>query len=125
MAAARTIRVLILNLCLEREPLYGIGEWAERLDPAALGVEPEEVALLCDDRVGRALDQLFDCDRASLLTALVLRAIGEFQVDCSRCTTTRPRSPCTATTAQLTGASGAARAPPPRNAVITRSIAAI
>ena len=84
MAAARTIRVLILNLCLEREPLYGIGEWVERFDPPALGVESEEVALLCDDRVGRALDQLFDCDRASLLTQLVLRAIGEFRVDCSQ-----------------------------------------
>src|ERR1039458_9472481 len=67
MAAARTIRVLVANLCLEREPLYGIGEWAERFDPAALGLEPDEVALLCDDRVGRALDQLFDSDRASLL----------------------------------------------------------
>jgi len=84
MPAARTIRVLVANLCLEREPLYGIGEWAERFDPAALGMESEEVALLCDDRVGRALDQLFDSDRASLLCELVLRAIGEFGVDCSQ-----------------------------------------
>jgi hypothetical protein len=84
MPAARTIRVLVLNLCLEREPLYGIGEWAGRFDPGALGLEPEEVGLLCDDRVGRALDQLFDCDRASLLTELVLSAIREFRVDCSQ-----------------------------------------
>jgi transposase len=76
--------VLVANLCLEREPLYGIGEWAERFDPAALGLEPDEVALLCDDRVGRAVDQLFDSDRASLLCELVLRAIAEFGVDCSQ-----------------------------------------
>jgi transposase len=84
MAVSRTIRVLVMNLCVEREPLYGIGEWAERFDPAALGVEREEVELLCDDRVGRALDRLFDSDRASLLTELALGAIKEFRVDCSQ-----------------------------------------
>ncbi len=84
MAASRAIRALVINLCLEREPLYGIGEWAARFDAGALGLELEEVALLCDDRVGRALDRLFDCDRASLLTELVLCAIKEFRVDCSQ-----------------------------------------
>ncbi len=40
--------------------------------------------LLNDDRVGRSLDLLFDCDRASRLTELALRAIKEFGVDCSQ-----------------------------------------
>jgi transposase len=84
MAAARTIKVLVLNLCVEREPLYGIGEWACRFEAGALSLEPGEVALLCDDRVGRALDRLFDADRASLLTELTLGAIREFGVDCSQ-----------------------------------------
>ncbi len=82
MAAARTTKVLVVNLCVEREPLYGIGEWAARFEAATLSLEPGEVALLCDDRVGRALDRLFDADRASLLTELTLRAIREFGVDC-------------------------------------------
>lgn len=84
MAVARTIRVLVMNLCVEREPLYGIAEWAGRCDATALSLEPGELELLCDDRVGRALDQLFDCDRASLLTELALQAIKEFAVDCSQ-----------------------------------------
>ena len=84
LAAARTIKVLVLNLCVEREPLYGIGEWARRFEAGALSLEPGEVALLCDDRVGRALDRLFDADRASLLTELTLRAIREFGVACSQ-----------------------------------------
>ena len=84
MAVARTIRVLVMNLCVEREPLYGIGEWAQRFDPVALSLAGDEVELLCDDRVGRALDQLFDCDRASLLTEIALSAIKEFGVDCSQ-----------------------------------------
>jgi transposase len=84
MAAARMIRVLVVNLCVEREPLYGIAAWAARFDPTALSLEPDEVELLCDDRVGRALDRLFDCDRASLLCELALRAIKEFRIDCSQ-----------------------------------------
>jgi len=37
-----------------------------------------------DDRVGRALDQLFDADRGSLLVELMLGVIGEFRVDTSQ-----------------------------------------
>jgi transposase len=84
MPAARAILVLIVNLCVCREPLYGIAEWAAAHDPAALGLGAEEPALLSDDRVGRALDQLFDADRASLLAELVLVAIREFGIDCSQ-----------------------------------------
>ncbi len=84
LPAACVIGVLVCNLCHEREPLYGLREWAERFEPQALGLEREELELLGDDRVGRALDQLFDADRASLLTELVLGAIAEFEVDCAQ-----------------------------------------
>ena len=49
-----------------------------------LDLRPGEAGLLNDDRVGRALDQLFDSDRGSLLTGLVLHAVREFGVDCSQ-----------------------------------------
>lgn len=39
-----------------------------------------EGALCNDDRVGRALDELFLADRASVTTALSLAAIGAYQV---------------------------------------------
>jgi len=76
--------VLVRNLCLEREPLYGLADWAGDLEPRLVGLAPGEAALLNDDRVGRALDELFDADRGSLLTDLVLAAISEFAVDCSQ-----------------------------------------
>jgi transposase len=82
LPAATAIGLLVRNLCLAREPLYGLREWAERFDPALLGLSAGESELLNDDRVGRALDQLFDCDRASLLTDLMLGVIAEFQIDC-------------------------------------------
>jgi len=45
--------------------------------PEQLGLQPGQAALLKDDRVGRALDDLQCADRASLLTILVLGAVGE------------------------------------------------
>jgi len=45
-----------------------------------LWLAPEQGALLHDDRVGRALDGLFDADRRALLTNLVVHMVKEFQV---------------------------------------------
>jgi transposase len=84
LPAARVIGVLVRNLCVAREPLYGLAEWAERFEPGLLGLAPGEAALLNDDRVGRALDALFDADRGSLLLELMLGVISEFQIDVSQ-----------------------------------------
>ena len=81
VANARLLGVLVRNLILARVPLYGLGEWAEGWVPRLLGLEPADLALLNDDRVGRALDRLFDADRAALLTDLVVGAVKEFKVE--------------------------------------------
>lgn len=83
LPAATAIGVLVRNLCVEREPLYGLASWAGAFEPGLLGLAPGEAGLLNDDRVGRALDALFDSDRGSLLTELVLAAVREFRIDCS------------------------------------------
>ncbi len=72
---------MVLNLLAGREPLYGLGEWAARFDPTPLGLAHGDAELINDDRVGRALERLFDADRASLLTELMLEVIAEFGVD--------------------------------------------
>jgi transposase len=84
LAAAAVVGVLVRNLCVEREPLYGLAGWAATFEPRSLGLRAGDAGLLNDDRVGRALDELFDADRGSLLTGLVLRAIREFNVDCGQ-----------------------------------------
>ena len=84
LPAATVIGVLVSNLCVAREPLYGLADWAGRHDPALLALQPGQAGLLNDDRVGRALDALFAADRASLLTQLMLGVIAEFQIDCSQ-----------------------------------------
>lgn len=84
LGAATVIGVIVRNLCVAREPLYGLAEWADRHDPGLLGLAEGEAVALNDDRAGRALDQLFDADRGSLLCELMLGVISEFKVDCSQ-----------------------------------------
>ncbi len=76
----RTIGVVVRNLVLGRAPLYGLGAWASGFDPELLGLFAGEAGLLNDDRVGRALDELFLADRASLTTALSVAAISAYGV---------------------------------------------
>jgi transposase len=84
LAPARALGVLVRNLVLHREPVYALGEWAAPFDPSVLGLDADQVHLLNDDRVGRALLSLFDADRASLLNRMVLGAVAEFSIDCSQ-----------------------------------------
>jgi transposase len=72
--------VLLSNFLLSREPLYSVAAWASSFVPEHLGLRPEDLALLNDDRCGRAFDHLFRADRASLLTAVALAAIGAFEL---------------------------------------------
>ena len=82
LSAARALGVLLRNIVLnERQPIYTHAEWARRVEPTLVALAEGEAAYLNDDRVGRALDRLFDADRAALLTELVVGAIGEFRVD--------------------------------------------
>ena len=72
--------VLLRNLIVARVPLYSVGDWAGEFAPSLLGLRAVQVPLLNDDREGRALDQLFDADRSSLLTDLVVHMVREFDV---------------------------------------------
>jgi len=81
---ATCIGLLLRNIILEREPLYGLGEWAKQYQPGLLGLNNEQMQFMNDDRVGRALDYLFDADRASLQTEIVVKAITEFRLETSQ-----------------------------------------
>jgi transposase len=81
LPTALTLTVLLQNMLIERQPLYAIPGWVARRVPEHMGLLPDQVALLNDDRIGRALDHLHQADRASLLTALVMQVVREFQID--------------------------------------------
>jgi len=78
--AAAVTGVLVRNLACGRTPLYGLADWASGYQPAQLGLQPGQAALLNDDRAGRVLDALFEADRASMMTALTVAAVGGFGI---------------------------------------------
>ncbi|MGH3372528.1 MAG: IS1634 family transposase [Nocardioidaceae bacterium] len=80
LESARAIGMVVRNLVLGRAPLYGLGAWAAGYAPGLLGLFAGEAQACNDDRVGRALDELFLADRASLTTALSLAAISAYGV---------------------------------------------
>jgi transposase len=81
ISPARGLLVLLKNLLLSREPLYGVGEWAAQYNPDVLGLSARQIGSLNDDRMGRCLDRLFQSDCSSLALAVVAHAVTEFDVD--------------------------------------------
>ena len=78
---ASVLGVVVRNLGVAHRPRYSMGEWAAAYSSAELGLGAGDACLLNDDRVGRTLGRLFDADRASLLTEVVVGAIRRFGID--------------------------------------------
>jgi hypothetical protein len=68
--------VLLRSIIVEREPIDRQQETVHGFADGMFGISAQEMVHLCDDRLGRALDRLFDADRTALLTELVL-AVGQ------------------------------------------------
>lgn len=75
--------VMVSNILSSGDPVYGIGEWAEKYEPSALGLTSSQIAEINDDRIGRALDALFLANRNGLMTDLVIDTIRKFNIDLS------------------------------------------
>ena len=76
--------LLAVNLALAKDPLYELADWVDGLDLRALGYAGRPTRRLSDDRFARALDQLYEADRTSLLTRLAVSAIQAFGVRSQR-----------------------------------------
>ena len=85
LTPADSALVLVRNFTLSRHPLYGVSEWAERFDPGQLGMDKRQVRFLNDDRLGRALDKLFESDLRSLMTRIIVNMVREFDIEMKRC----------------------------------------
>jgi transposase len=77
---AKALAVLLRSLLIEREPMYRQHETISTFAPIAFGLDAELAAHVGDDAIGRALDRLFDADRAALMTAVVVAAVAAFGV---------------------------------------------
>ena len=76
---AEAIVVLVKNVMIERNALYAIQDWEAQYDSALVAG-----GKFGDDAFARSLDRLFETDRASLQTRVVLSAIKAYDVDLSQ-----------------------------------------
>ena len=81
LSPAVGLGLLVRNILIAREPLYGLSKWADRFEPELLGLSGEASKYLNDDRIGRCLDALFRADRATLITEIVVHAVEEFGLE--------------------------------------------
>ena len=82
--AVDSLLLLVYNLCVGKHPLYKLSQWVSTLDLSCIDYQAYDCFEFTDDRFGRALDKLYDTDRASLMTSIVLSAIKEFDIDLKR-----------------------------------------
>src|SRR5579864_7214278 len=81
---ARALGVLLRSIVVEREPIYRQQETVHGFASGLYGLSAEQLEHLSDDRLGRALDHLFQADRAALLTAVVVAVGRRFELSFQR-----------------------------------------
>jgi transposase len=75
---ADAILLLLKNVLVERNAIYAIREWARQFDPSLV-----QGGLIGDDAIARALDKVFELDRASFLSRLMVDVVRDFNIDLS------------------------------------------
>lgn len=77
---AKGLGLLIRSIIVEREPIYRHQDIVGGFAPTLFGISPRQAGNLKDDQLGRSLDQLFQADRGTLLTEIVVAATKRFDV---------------------------------------------
>jgi transposase len=72
--------LLLRNVLISREPVYGVADWASGYAPDLLGLTERQLAALNDDRLGRCLSGLHASLTPELILAVVRHVVGEFQL---------------------------------------------
>ena len=82
--AVESLLLFIYNIVLGRNPLYNLEDWTESIDFRCMNLEDFSKDKFNDDRFGRALDKLYDADRATLMTRIVTTIFKKFNIDASQ-----------------------------------------
>jgi transposase len=76
----RIVLLLLRNLLVSREPVYGVAEWARNFGPELFDLWPQDLEHLNDDRVGRCTDRVFMALTTGLIMDVVTHVVQEFDV---------------------------------------------
>jgi transposase len=80
LPTARALVVLVRNLLMSREPMYGVADWAALHAPDLLDLFEDQVGQLDDDRLGRCLERLFQSTGPDMILAVIRHVIKEFHL---------------------------------------------
>jgi transposase len=80
LPTARALVVLVRNLLISREPMYGVADWAALHAPDLLDLFEDQVGQLHDDRLGRCLERLFQSTGPDMILAVIRQVIKEFHL---------------------------------------------
>lgn len=76
VAHSRAFGVLLRSIVVEREPIYRQAETVHGFASGLYVLNARKIGRMDDDRLGRALDQLFQADRAAVVVAVAPRTIA-------------------------------------------------
>lgn len=76
----RVVLLLLSNLLVSREPVYGVTEWARNFGPELFDLWPEDLEHLNDDRVGRCTQRVCMALTTGLIMDVVTHVVQEFDV---------------------------------------------
>jgi transposase len=80
----KVLCLLIHNFLTSPLPLYEIQDWLKPLDGGTLGLDQRDIGFIYDERIARALDDLYKCKNKDIFLHLSLRAIKIFELKCSQ-----------------------------------------
>ncbi len=83
VSTVSSLLLLVRNILISREPVYGLGEWTASFAPELFELRDDQLRSLNDDRVGRALDRLFDANFPELVMAITRHVVQEFDLELS------------------------------------------
>lgn len=78
VATATGLLLLLRNVLISREPVYGVADWACGYAPDVLGLAESQLSALNDDRLGRCLSGLFARLGPELILDVARHCVHEF-----------------------------------------------
>ena len=73
--------MILFNIVTGRRPMYELSDWVSNIHPQCFGFNEFDLNIFNDDRFGRATEKIYEADRATLMTEVVLKAIDKFDIN--------------------------------------------
>jgi transposase len=81
IATVDSLIMILFNIVTGRRPLYELSDWVSNIHPQCFGIDEFDSTVFNDDRFGRAIQKIYEVDRATIMTEVVLNTITKFDIN--------------------------------------------